>query len=119
MVPQPSFMATILTSDSDSAPFIRPTTLAVTYSDAPLPKPLPSHHTAYDEPMATMIAELHAVADTTLVPTYTDPLELSQAMHGLYMRDVLGYDDDGADEDDVNDIDITRMVSVLCHVSKK
>jgi len=40
-------------------------------------------------------------------------------MHGLYMRDVLGYDDDGADEDDVNDIDITRMVSVLCHVSKK
>ena len=56
-----------------------------------------------------MIAELHAAADTTLVPTYTDPLELSQAMQGLHMRDMLGYDDDGADEDGVNDIDITRM----------
>ena len=60
--------------------------------------------------MATMIAVLHAVADTTLVPTYTDPLELSQAMQGLHMRDMLGYDDDGADEDGGNDIDITRMV---------
>ena len=59
--------------------------------------------------MATMIAELYAVADTTLVPTYTDPLELSQAMQSLHMRDMLGYDDDGADEDGVNDIDITRM----------
>ena len=28
----------------------------------------------------------------------------------LHMRDMLGYDDDGADEDGVNDIDITRMV---------
>ena len=26
------------------------------------------------------------------------------------MRDMLGYDDDGVDEDGVNDIDITRMV---------
>ena len=26
------------------------------------------------------------------------------------MRDMLGYDYDGADEDGVNDIDITRMV---------
>ena len=25
------------------------------------------------------------------------------------MRDMLGYDDDGADEDGVNDIDISRM----------
>ena len=43
-----------------------------------------------------MIAELHAVADTTLVSTYTDPL--IAAMQGLHMRDMLGYDD-GADED--------------------
>ena len=58
-----------------------------------------------------MIAKLHAVAGTTLVPTYTDPLELSPAMFGLHMRDMLGYDDDGADEDGVNDIDITRMAT--------
>ena len=60
--------------------------------------------------MATMIAELHEVADTTLVPTSTDTIELSQAMQGLHMHDMLGYEDDGADEDGVNDIDITRMV---------
>jgi len=71
--------------------------------------PLPPHHTAYNEPLVTMIAELHAVADTTLVPTYTDPLELSPAMLGLHMRDMLRYDDDGAVEDGVNDIIVTRM----------
>ena len=60
--------------------------------------------------MVTMIAELHAVANTTIAPTYTDPIELSQAMKGLHMRDMLGYDDDGADEDGVDDNDITRMV---------
>jgi len=60
--------------------------------------------------METMIAELHAVEDTTLVPTYTDPIYLLQAMQGLHMRDMLGYDDDGADEAGVNDIDITRIV---------
>ena len=59
--------------------------------------------------MATMIAESHAVSDSALVPTYTDPLELSQVMQGLHMRDMLGYDDDGADEDGVNDKDISRM----------
>ena len=58
-------------------------TPGITYCDDPLPIPLPPHHTAYEEPMATMIAELHAVVDTTLVPAYTDPLELSQAMQGL------------------------------------
>ena len=41
---------------------------------------------------------------------YTDPIELSQAMQGLHMRAMLGYDDDGADEEGVNDIDITLMV---------
>ena len=30
-------------------------------------------------------------------------------MQGMHMRDMLRYDDDGADEDGVNDIDITRM----------
>jgi len=43
-----------------------------------------------DEPMATKIAELHSVVDTTLAPAYTDPIELSQAMQGFHMRDILG-----------------------------
>ena len=54
-----------------------------------------------------MIAELHSVADTTLAPTYTDPIALSQAMQGFHMRDILG--NDILDEDGDNDIDITRM----------
>ena len=57
-----------------------PATQGMTYCDDPLPIPLP-HQSAYTEPLATMIAELHAVADTILVPTYTDPIELSQVMH--------------------------------------
>ena len=56
-----------------------------------------------------MIAELHAVADTTFAPTHTDPIELSKAMQGLHIRDMLGYDDYGVDEDGVDNIDITRM----------
>ena len=56
-----------------------------------------------------MIAKLHAVADTKPVPTYTNPLELSQATQGLHMRDMLDYEDDGADEDVFNDIDIALM----------
>ena len=103
-------MATILTRDIEHVPFIMPTTQGLTNCDGPFPKSLPQHHTAYDEPMATMIAELHAESDTTLIPIYTAPIELSQALQGLHMRDILGYDDDGADEDGVDDIDITHIV---------
>ena len=88
-----------------------PTTQELIYSDDPLliahfpfPIALPPHHTPYNETMATMIAELHAVTDITVLHTYTDPIELSQAMQGLHMRGMLGDDDDGADEEDVNDI---------------
>ena len=67
-------VAAILSHTNDDGHTMMPTTQGMTYYDDQLPIPLPPHHTAYDEPMATMIAELHAVADTTLVPTYTDPL---------------------------------------------
>jgi len=56
-----------------------------------------------------LVAEIHAVADTTYLPTYTDPLQLAQAMHGLHMSEMLGYDDDGAEDEGVNDIDTTLM----------
>jgi hypothetical protein len=55
--------------------------------------------------MATMVAEIHAVADTTYLPTYTDPLQLAQAMHGLHMSEMLGYNDD----EGVNYIDTSLM----------
>ena len=63
--------------------------------DSPLPIPLPPHHSTYYEPMATMVAERHAVADTTYLPKYTDPLQVAQAMHGLHMSEMLWYDVDG------------------------
>ena len=64
------------------------------HQDGPLPILLP-HHSTDTEPMATMVAELHAVAATTYLPTYTDPLQLAQAIHGLQMSEMLGYDDEG------------------------
>ena len=65
----------------------------LTNCDGPLPTYLPPHHAAYDETTETIIAELHAVVDITLVPTYTDLIELS---HRSY-SDMLGYDNDGGD----------------------
>ena len=56
-----------------------------------------------------MLADFHAVADTTYLPTYTDPLQLAQAMYGLHMFEMLGYDEDGAEKEGVNDIDIKLM----------
>ena len=43
------------------------------HQDVPLLIHLPPHHATSTETTATMSAELHAVADTTL-PTYADPL---------------------------------------------
>jgi hypothetical protein len=49
------------------------------------------------------------MADTTHNPTYTDPDLLAQAIQGLHISEMLGYDDDGADDQGVNDIDISLM----------
>ena len=38
----------------------------------------------------TMVAEIHAVADATYLPTYTAHLQLEQVMHGLHMSEMLG-----------------------------
>ena len=71
----------------------------VRHQDGPLPILLPPHHSTYTEPMATMVAEIHLVADTTYLPTYTNPLQLAQAMHGLHTSEMLGYDDDEAENE--------------------
>jgi len=44
------------------------------------------------------------VADTTYLPSYADPLQLVQAMHGLRMSEMLRLWCDEEDEG-VNDID--------------
>ena len=42
-------------------------------------------------------------------PTYDDATELTQALQGLHMSQIPGIDDDRADEEGPNDIDISRM----------
>ena len=59
-----SMVMTIMSLLDDNGHIMMSATQGMTYCDDPLPIPLP-HHTAYTEPMATMIAELYAVADTT------------------------------------------------------
>ena len=51
------------------------------------------------------------VAVTTYLPTYTDPQQLAQAMHGLHMSEMIGYDDDGEVDEEVKDIDTTLMAT--------
>ena len=43
------------------------------------------------------------------MPTYTTQDDLVQAVLGLHMSDILGYDDD--DEDGPNDIEISRKAA--------
>ena len=56
-----------------------------------------------------MVAELHSVADTTYLPTYTDSQQWAKAIHGLHMSEILRYDEDGAEGEGVNDIDTSLM----------
>jgi hypothetical protein len=66
-------------------------------------------HQHYEGPMAVLFANIHTLADTAFVPTYTDEDQLTQAIQGLHLSEILGFDDDGADEEGPNDIDISRM----------
>ena len=59
--------------------------------------------------MATLFTEINSIMDNFDRPTYNDPDERIQALQGLHMSDILGYDDDGADEAGPNDIEISRM----------
>ena len=59
--------------------------------------------------MATLFAQIDCLTDNEHKPTYEDATELTQALQGLHMSQILGIDDDGADEAGPNDIDISRM----------
>ena len=59
--------------------------------------------------METLFAKIDSITDNEHKPTYEDANELTQALQGLHMSQLLGIDDDGADEEGPNDIDISRM----------
>ena len=59
--------------------------------------------------MDTLFAQIDTITDNEHKPTYEDANELTQALQGLHMSQILGIDDDRADEEGPNDIDISRM----------
>ena len=70
------------------------------HRDDPLPIVIPPHHYTYTYG--------DHVADTTYLPSCTDPLQ-EQAVHGLHMSEMSGYDDDGRIMKGLNDVDTTLM----------
>jgi hypothetical protein len=68
-----------------------------------------AQHSGYSGEMESRFAQINAITDCTHKPTYEDTDELTQVLQGLHMSQILGIDDDGADEDGPNDIDISRM----------
>jgi len=59
--------------------------------------------------METLFAQTDAITDNDHKLTYEDTDELTQALQGLHMSQILGIDDDRADGQGPNDIDISRM----------
>ena len=58
----------------------------------------------------TLLAEITAIRTLDICPLI--PPRTIQALQGLHMSDILGYDDDdGVDEAGPNDIDMSRMAT--------
>ena len=70
---------------------------------------IPIQHSINTGEMATLFADINSITDNFDRPTYSDPSELIQALQGLHLSEALEYDDDDADEEGQNDIDISRM----------
>ena len=68
-----------------------------------------AQHSEYGGDMETLFAQIDSITDNEHKPTYEDANELTQALQGLHMSQILGIDDDGADEEGPNDLDISRM----------
>ena len=49
--------------------------------------------------MQTLFAEINSVTNNATTPTYTNPDDVIQALQGLHISELLGFEDDGADED--------------------
>ena len=59
--------------------------------------------------METLFAQISAITDNEHEPTYEDTEELTQALQGLHMSQILGIDDVGAVEERPNEIGISSM----------
>ena len=68
-------------------------------------KELPAQHLGYTGEMQTLFAEINAVTDNGATPTYTNTDDMIQALQGLHISELLGFEDNGADEEGPNDID--------------
>ena len=74
------------------------------------PQRFPASHSGYTREMQALFEiEINAVTDNMATPTYSNEDELIQALQGLHMSEILGFEDDGADEEGPNDIDIQLM----------
>jgi transposase InsO family protein len=61
--------------------------------------------------MHVLFAHVHAQADTTFLPTFTDVEDITQTLQHMHLSDILEYADDGADMEGPNDIDVSRMLT--------
>jgi len=68
-------------------------------------KGVPAQHAGYKEEMQTLFAEINSVTDNVATPTYTNTEDMIQALQGLHISELLGFEDDGADEEGPNDMD--------------
>ena len=52
---------------------------------------------------------MNTITENEPKPTYEDTEGLTQALQGLHISQTLGIDNDGANEEGPNDIDISRL----------
>ena len=64
-------------------------------------KEIPAQHSGYVGQIRTLFAEINSVTDNVATPTYTNPDDMIQALQGLHISELLGFEDYGADEDDL------------------
>ena len=62
-------------------------------------KDIPSQHSGYTGEMQTLFAEINSITDNGATPTYTNTDDMIQALQGLHISELLGFEDDGADEE--------------------
>ena len=68
-------------------------------------KDIPAQHSGYTEEMQTLFAEINSITDNGATPTYANTDDMIEALQGLHISELLGFEDDGADEEGPNDID--------------
>ena len=72
-------------------------------------KTVPTQHFSYLVEIQALFAEIDAISDNAATPTYMNPGDMIKALQGLYISELLGLDEDSADEERRNDNDISLM----------